>query len=210
MRQRILAGVLAFVAGCQTGGFIAPEGRVWSPEAEALAGRRAASSLERQYGGTVADGAALGRLTALARRLSASRPELACSWHCHILATDHVNAFSLPGGLIYVSRGLYERLGPDDDMLAAVLAHEMAHVVSRDSLKPVPATPEEILAREIRADGHAVEYLRAAGCCPRSLVRLLRLVDDVQPGGWSDMRVTCANRRIQSLARQPAETLAVR
>jgi predicted Zn-dependent protease len=44
-------------------------------------------------------------------------------------STD-VNAFALPGGFIYVNRGLVERVGSRDE-LAGVLAHEIAHVVHR-------------------------------------------------------------------------------
>ena len=44
-----------------------------------------------------------------------------------ILDTNEINAMSAPGGFIFVSRGFLSRL-PDEDALAAVLAHEVAHV----------------------------------------------------------------------------------
>jgi predicted Zn-dependent protease len=43
---------------------------------------------------------------------------------------DTVSAFALPGGQIFITRGLYDRLD-DEAELAGVLAHEVAHVVNR-------------------------------------------------------------------------------
>jgi len=54
------------------------------------------------------------------------RPEL--PWVFGILDTDSVNAFCAPGGKVFVTRGLYQLLETEDE-LAAVLAHELAHVV---------------------------------------------------------------------------------
>lgn len=49
-----------------------------------------------------------------------------------ILDSDDVNAFATPGAFVFVSRGLL-RLTRDEDMLAAVLAHEIAHVERHDA-----------------------------------------------------------------------------
>jgi len=56
------------------------------------------------------------------------RPETFIGYRFTVLDTDEVNAFAAPGGFIFVTRGLL-RLIPDEDALAAVLAHEVAHVV---------------------------------------------------------------------------------
>lgn len=47
---------------------------------------------------------------------------------------DMINAFAMPGGNIVVMRGLVEAL-PNENVLAMVIAHEIAHVIHRDSLK---------------------------------------------------------------------------
>ncbi len=44
------------------------------------------------------------------------------------------NAFALPGGQVFLTRGMLE-LGPSDDMLACLLGHEVAHVVYAHGLK---------------------------------------------------------------------------
>jgi predicted Zn-dependent protease len=59
---------------------------------------------------------------------SSSRPDLA--FHFAVLDTASVNAFAAPGGYIFVTRGALEAMN-DEAELAAVLAHEIAHVSSR-------------------------------------------------------------------------------
>jgi predicted Zn-dependent protease len=57
-------------------------------------------------------------------------------WQIAILDAPEINAFALPGGRIGVYRGLLERF-PDPDRLAAVLGHEIAHVVFRHGAERV-------------------------------------------------------------------------
>lgn len=47
-------------------------------------------------------------------------------WHFHVLEDKQVNAFSLPGGQVYVNTGLLKNVRSDDE-LAGVLGHEMTH-----------------------------------------------------------------------------------
>ena len=61
-----------------------------------------------------------------------SRADL--DWHFAIVNTDVVNAFALPGGYIYVNRGIIEHADRMDE-LAGVMAHEIGHVVKRHSVK---------------------------------------------------------------------------
>ncbi|HEX2204838.1 MAG TPA: M48 family metallopeptidase [Longimicrobium sp.] len=80
----------------------------------------------------------LGRL--LARH--SARPGL--EYHFYVVDTDGVNAFALPGGHIYVNRGLIERTR-DVSELAGVLAHEIGHVAARHGAKS--------LQRQMRTSG---------------------------------------------------------
>ncbi|HEX5477114.1 MAG TPA: M48 family metallopeptidase [Burkholderiales bacterium] len=54
-------------------------------------------------------------------------------WHFGIVDTDDVNAFSTPGGYVFITRGLFERFRNESE-LAGVLAHEIAHVVQKHHL----------------------------------------------------------------------------
>ena len=55
-------------------------------------------------------------------------------WTFYIVDSKEVNAFAVPGGFIYVNRGLIERT-QRMDQLAGVLGHEIGHVVRRHSIK---------------------------------------------------------------------------
>jgi predicted Zn-dependent protease len=64
------------------------------------------------------------------------RPETFGGYHFLIMDTEEINAFSAPGGLVLVSRGLI-RCCPNEDALAAVLAHEIGHVEKQHGLRAI-------------------------------------------------------------------------
>ena len=64
------------------------------------------------------------------------KPKTFGGYHFLVIETDEVNAFAAPGGLILVSRGLL-RCTQNEDELAAVLAHEIAHVQNEDGLRAI-------------------------------------------------------------------------
>src|SRR5690348_4112016 len=55
-------------------------------------------------------------------------------WQFFVVNSDEVNAFAVPGGYIYVNRGLIERARNLSE-LAGVLGHEIGHVVKRHTVK---------------------------------------------------------------------------
>ena len=63
-----------------------------------------------------------------------SRPDL--PWTFGIIDDGEINAFAAPGGYVLITRGLYGLLA-DDAELAAVIAHELAHVVQRDHFEVI-------------------------------------------------------------------------
>lgn len=60
------------------------------------------------------------------------RPDL--KWHFGVLESDALNAFALPGGYVFVTKGLFDLLA-DEAELAGVLGHEIAHVMLKHHLK---------------------------------------------------------------------------
>jgi len=62
----------------------------------------------------------------------ADRPELI--FRFHVIDDDTINAFALPGGYIYVYRGLLNYFN-DESELAAVLGHEIGHVTARHAVQ---------------------------------------------------------------------------
>ena len=55
-------------------------------------------------------------------------------WHFFVVDAQEVNAFAVPGGFVYVNRGLIERADQMDE-LAGVLGHEIGHVLRRHTIK---------------------------------------------------------------------------
>jgi predicted Zn-dependent protease len=103
------------------------------PEEERVIGGSVAVEIVGAYGGLVHDEAITRRVNLLGRTLArySDRPNL--EWRFGVLASDEVNAFSAPAGYVFITRGLY-RLAADDDMLAGILAHEIAHVTEKHAL----------------------------------------------------------------------------
>ena len=61
-------------------------------------------------------------------------PESDLAWEVVLFEHRSANAFALPGGKVGVHTGIF-RVARDQDTLAAVIAHEVAHVLAEDSLK---------------------------------------------------------------------------
>lgn len=155
--------------------------------------------MELRFGGVLRDREAEARMYRVARQLASNSSLISDSHRFRLLASGERNAFSLPGGLVYVTQGLYVELRTDG-LLAAVLAHEMAHIESRDGLRPRTGRPTEALNRELAADALAVGYLNAAGLSSASLVDLILLVEDAQPHGWAEARAARLARRQPTVA----------
>jgi len=66
--------------------------------------------------------------------IARTTPRADLDWQFFVVNSREVNAFALPGGFIYVNRGLIER-AQDLDELAGALGHEIGHVVRRHSVQ---------------------------------------------------------------------------
>jgi Zn-dependent protease with chaperone function len=81
------------------------------------------------FSNRVQSGPYLERVVTVARPLLERRSRKDIEYTFTVIDSEEVNAFSLPGGHVYVSRGLFSFLGQDEDAaLRFVLAHEIAHV----------------------------------------------------------------------------------
>ena len=106
---------------------VVPEGT--DPE-DVVIGRREHPRIIAAYGGVYSDRQAEIMVARIVSRLLAAANQPNAQFQVTILDTSEVNAFALPGGYIYVTRGILA-LASDTSELAAVLAHEIAHVTLR-------------------------------------------------------------------------------
>jgi len=67
---------------------------------------------------------------------ASDRPETFGGYHFLAIDSDEINAFSSPGGLVLVTRGLL-RCAQSEDEVAAILAHEVSHVARQHGLKAI-------------------------------------------------------------------------
>jgi beta-barrel assembly-enhancing protease len=105
------------------------------PQEERLIGESVALEIVGRYGGLVRDEAIARRVNLVGQSLAyySTRPVL--NWKFAVLDSPSVNGFSAPSGFVFITRGLYELAGDSDDALAAILAHEIAHITERHALK---------------------------------------------------------------------------
>ena len=88
-------------------------------------------------------------------------PETFGGYHFQILDSMDINAFAAPGGLIFVTRGMIKCCG-NEDALAAVLAHEIAHVQLKHGLRAIKKSriteAITILATEAAKNASGAEF----------------------------------------------------
>jgi predicted Zn-dependent protease len=72
-------------------------------------------------------------INALGNQLASLTDSRNLAWHFAVVDTKEVNAFAVPGGWIYVNRGLIERVSTMDQ-LAGVMGHEIGHVTLRHTV----------------------------------------------------------------------------
>jgi len=115
-------GAIALLAGCGV-----------STQQEVQMGQQEAQQVNAQLP-MVQDAVINSYVNSLGNRIAklTSRGDL--QWQFQVVNSDVVNAFALPGGFVYVNRGVLER-ATNMSEVAGVLGHEIEHVVERHSVK---------------------------------------------------------------------------
>jgi len=97
----------------------------------------------QQYSGEIAktlplvnDPKIIAYLTTLGGTLTKVADDRGLQWSFHLVDSKDINAFAVPGGFIYVNRGLVER-AENMSQLAGVLGHEIGHVTRRHSVNQI-------------------------------------------------------------------------
>ena len=106
-----------------------------SEQEEIEIGSSEAASIDSQVP-AVADSAITEFITQLGQSLTAQTTRAELGWRFTVVNAWPVNAFALPGGYVYVTRGLIEQSDRLEE-LAGVMAHEVAHVERRHTVKQI-------------------------------------------------------------------------
>ncbi len=121
-----------------------PEVVLVSAAQEREIGREEAEKVEALMG-LVTDAKPEAYVQEIGRRLAEHSPRQDVEYRFYVVDTPEPNAFALPGGYIYVSRGLLALVNAEDE-LAATIGHEIGHVAARHHVQRFTlATPFAIL-----------------------------------------------------------------
>lgn len=109
-----------------------------SRDQEVAMGEEAKGPLTQEYGGAVADPDLQAYVREVGMKLVAHTEGdyRTLPWEFTLLDSDVINAFALPGGKVFLSKGLAARL-PNESAMAAVLGHEVGHVTAEHADKRI-------------------------------------------------------------------------
>lgn len=101
-----------------------------SEDHEISLGMQAAPQFLQEYGGPVQQQQVIRHVRQMGQKLAASSERPHLPWEFHVPNSDVINAFALPGGKVFVTRGMLARM-ENDAQLAGVLGHEIGHVTAQ-------------------------------------------------------------------------------
>jgi predicted Zn-dependent protease len=110
-----------------------------TPEQEIALGLQAAPQMAQEFGGVDPSQGDQALVDQIGQGIVASSAasQTPYEYEFHLLAdAQTINAFALPGGQIFITRALYDRL-QTEGQLAGVLGHEIGHVVARHSAEQI-------------------------------------------------------------------------
>ncbi|MBG6174624.1 putative Zn-dependent protease [Labrenzia sp. EL_208] len=155
LRAVFVAGLSLTLASCQLLGDGTSVGTVTPgtlrPGLTNDIGAREHPRVVATYGGVYKDTGAERAVASVVGRLVAASDDPSQSYKITILNSPAINAFALPGGYLYVTRGLLA-LANDTSEVAAVLAHEMAHVTANHAIKRQQRAEAKQLANKVLTD----------------------------------------------------------
>lgn len=116
----------------------------WLPTAEAALigtkdeieiGRSTAAKLEKQYG-LVQDKELQDRIASIGARIAAASDRKDITYTFKVLNSKEVNALAVPGGYIYLFKGLTDYMQTDEE-IAGIIGHEVGHISKRHTVRQI-------------------------------------------------------------------------
>lgn len=143
LRAALVALPIAITGACaQPGG--PPQTSAVRSASEQRTGDRAHEQILAQYGGVYRNSRLQSYVDGIGERIAAVSEQPGEKWTFTVLDSPIVNAFAIPGGYVYVTRGMVA-LANDEAELAGVIGHEIGHVTAGHSaLRQTRATTANI------------------------------------------------------------------
>ncbi len=129
---------MMLLAGCATTGVNSGDVNLVSLEEEWQLGRQLESQLSSQVK-LVNDAAMVNYVNQIGQRIVRQTELANVPWEFHVVNDPSINAFNVPGGHVYVNTGLIAQAANASE-LAGVMAHEIAHGVSRHGTERISKT----------------------------------------------------------------------
>ncbi|MFA4029811.1 MAG: hypothetical protein GDYSWBUE_001105 [Candidatus Fervidibacterota bacterium] len=135
VRCKIGVAILALFTLCALKGAFGID--LLTRDLEVRVGKQAAVEVEREYGGALVSGVHVERLQRVGSKIASVCPRKDVSYTFKVLNNDEwVNAVSLPGGFVYVTKRLMDLCSTDEE-LAYVVGHEVAHIAMKHARKQI-------------------------------------------------------------------------
>lgn len=202
-----------FISGCATQEYNTATGKediiFVDTQKEINIGRSIAESIEKSKEVKLdPDPIMTERVNAIGQKIASVSDRKEVRYAFRVIDKDEINAFALPGGYVFIFKGLVDKVSNDDE-LAAVIAHEISHVVARHSIKRLQGGVGYNILRilmavtgagsqdagridvafgqlimsysredEALADKLAIKYLKEAGYDPWAVVSILKKLQE--------------------------------
>ena len=131
----MVLGVLGvFFCGCDTN-VISGESRLmfYSEADEIEIGSKYAPEIEKEMGGKIDDPQLQSYIDRVGQKIALVSHKPDMKFYFSALNDKQTNAFALPGGYVFITRGMLEKLSTEAQ-LAGILGHEITHIVARHSM----------------------------------------------------------------------------
>ena len=160
-------------------------------------GAREHPRIVASYGGEYKDAKTERLVARITGALTAVSENPNQSYRITILNSPAINAFALPGGYLYVTRGLLA-LANDASEVAAVLSHEMAHVTANHGIERQQREEAEVIASRVVSEVLSSDHRRQAGAGARQAAACGLLAQSGTAGG-RDRRADARRGRLRPL-----------
>ncbi len=220
-----LAGALLLLQGCAVNPATGDRDFVLMSEADEIStGRQYAREIRDKYP-VYKDVAVQKYVQRVGQQVAANSHRSSLAYQFTVIDTPDINAFALPGGFIYIHRGLMVYLNSEAE-LAAVLAHEIGHVTARHSVRQHSmAMTSQVLSQivgiyaggvasdlsniagsalvsgygrdhELEADGFGAQYLSNSGYDPQAMIEIIEVLKNQET--FAQLRAKDSGQKIAS------------